>query len=58
MMAEKGEMMYTKMCKQSELPKFASIADAKTHIVDSGICGTLEDKQYQAIAIYLFRKDQ
>ncbi len=58
MMAEKGEMMYGKMCKQTKLPKFSSIADAKTHIVDSGICGKLEDKQFQAIAIYLFRKDQ
>ncbi|MEA3372995.1 MAG: nitrous oxide reductase accessory protein NosL [Campylobacterota bacterium] len=55
-MAEKGKMMYGKMCKATDLPEFASIADAKTHIVDSGVCGKLEDKQFQAIAIYLFRK--
>ena len=57
MAAEKGKMMFSKMCKQTNLPAFASIAEAKTHIADSGVCGTLKDKQYQAIAIYLSRKE-
>ncbi len=56
MAAEKGQMMFTKMCTQS-VPAFASIAEAKTYIADSGICGKLKDKQYQAIAIYLARAE-
>ncbi|MEN8147989.1 MAG: nitrous oxide reductase accessory protein NosL [Campylobacterota bacterium] len=57
MAAGKGKMMFSKMCKQENLPHFHSIAEAKTYIADSGICGTLKDKQYQAIAIYLSRKE-
>ncbi len=57
MMAKKGRKMFTKMCRQENLPAFASIAEAKTYVVDSGICGQLKDKQYQAIAIYLMRKE-
>lgn len=57
MAAGKGKMMYSKMCKQERLPAFASIAEAKTYVADSDICGTLKDKQYQAIAIYLAQKD-
>lgn len=57
MAAEKGQMIYAKMCKQENLPSLASIAEAKTYVVDSGICGTLKDKQYQAVAIYLARKE-
>jgi len=57
MAAEKGKMMVARMCKQKKFPDFASIAEAKSYIADSGICGTLKDKQYQAIAIYLMRKD-
>lgn len=57
MAAGKGKMMYSKMCKHDPLPGFASIAEAKTYIADSGICGTLKDKQYQAIAIYLAQND-
>ena len=57
MMAEKGKMMFTKMCKHDGLPTFSSIAEAKTHIASSGVCGSLKDKQYQAIAIYLSRQE-
>lgn len=57
MAAEKGKMMFSKMCKQDGLPAFASIAEAKSYIAGSGVCGKLKDKQYQAIAIYLSRKD-
>ncbi len=57
MAAEKGKMMYSKMCKQEKLPGFASIAEAKTYIVTNGTCGSLKDKQYQAIAIYLARAE-
>ncbi len=56
MAASKGQKMYKGMCKQDTLPAFDSIAHAKTHLVDSGICGSLKDKQYQAIAIYLTRQ--
>lgn len=57
MAAEKGKMMYAKLCKQDELPAFGSIAEAKTYIVENDTCGTLKDKQYQAIAIYLMKRD-
>ena len=45
MAAEKGQMMYSKMCKQDALPAFHSIAEAKTYVADSVICGSLKDKQ-------------
>lgn len=57
MAAKKGQMMYAKLCKQEKLPAFASVAEAKSHIVESGACGSLKDKQFQAIALYLARKD-
>ncbi len=57
MAATKGQKMYESICKQEALPAFHSIADAKTHLADSGICGSLKDKQYQAISIYLTRKN-
>jgi nitrous oxide reductase accessory protein NosL len=56
--AEKGKMIFTKMCDaKTELPTFKTIAEAKTYVADSGVCGELDDKMYQAVAIYLVRKD-
>ncbi len=52
-MAEKGRKIFETMCGDAELPKFSSIAQAKTHLAESGACGDLNDGQYQAMAIYL-----
>ena len=51
-MAEKGEMMYGKMCQKTD-KKFATTAEAKTYIVDNGLCKGLSGKQLQAVGLYL-----
>jgi nitrous oxide reductase accessory protein NosL len=56
MMAKKGEQVYKMKCKQTNLPKFNSIADAKTYITKNNICPDLKGKPLQAIGIYLFKK--
>ncbi len=52
-MAEKGAKIFATMCGDADLPQFSSIAQAKTHLANSGACGELNDGQYQAVAIYL-----
>jgi len=52
-MAEKGAKIFKSMCDDADLPDFTSIAEAKTHLAESGACGDLNDGQYQAVAIYL-----
>ena len=52
MMAEKGEMMYGKMCQKTD-KKFATTAEAKTFIVENKLCKDLNSKQMQAIGLYL-----
>jgi len=52
MMAQKGEMIYGKMCQKTD-KKFDSVADAKAFIVDSGLCHGLKGKQLQAVGLYL-----
>ena len=54
-MASKGEMMYKKFCKKTD-KKFASVAQAKAYIKQSGICGDIKGKKLQAIGIYLNRR--
>jgi len=54
-MAKKGEMMYNKMCKKTNL-KFTSTAEAKAYLKSSGICGNIKGKKLQAIGIYLGRR--
>ncbi len=54
--AKKGEMIYNKMCKKTD-KKFASIADAKSFLEESKICGNISDKQLQVIGIYLAQRD-
>ena len=51
--AEKGQKIFETMCGNASLPKFSSIAEAKTHLVMHQTCGQLKDVQYQAVAIYL-----
>ena len=55
MMAKKGEMMYNKMCKKTDL-KFNSTADAKAFVKSSKICGEMKGKKLQAVGIYLGRR--
>ena len=55
MMAKKGEMMYNKMCKKTDL-KFASTAEAKAFVKSSKICGEMKGKKLQAVGIYLGRR--
>ncbi|OQX60309.1 MAG: hypothetical protein B5M52_00370 [Helicobacteraceae bacterium 4484_230] len=57
-MAAKGEKMYKSICRHTPLAVFDSISDAKTYIVNSNICGQLDDKKYQAIALYLTSKNK
>ncbi|MCD6211650.1 MAG: nitrous oxide reductase accessory protein NosL [Sulfurovum sp.] len=52
MMAEKGKMMYGKMCQKTD-KKFATTAEAKTFIVENKLCKDLNSKQMQAIGLYL-----
>ena len=52
MMAQKGKMMYGKMCQKTD-KKFASTAEAKAFIVSNELCKGLNGKQLQAIGLYL-----
>jgi len=52
MMANKGEMMYHKMCKAIDV-KFNSIAEAKTYLRTEKSCGDIKGKQLQVIGLYL-----
>jgi nitrous oxide reductase accessory protein NosL len=52
MMAQKGEMVYGKMCQKTD-KKFATVAEAKAFIIDTGLCQGLKGKQLQAVGLYL-----
>ncbi len=52
MMAQKGKMMYGKMCQKTD-KKFASTAEAKAFIVSNELCKGLNGKQLQAVGLYL-----
>ncbi len=52
MMAEKGKMMYGKMCQKTD-KKFATTAEAKAFMVENKLCKDLNPKQMQAIGLYL-----
>jgi copper chaperone NosL len=54
-MAEKGEMIYNKMCEKTDL-KFKSTAEAKAFVKSSNICGKMKGKKFQAVGIYLGRR--
>jgi nitrous oxide reductase accessory protein NosL len=56
MMAKKGAEVYKKSCKQTDLPKFSSVADAKSYIIQNGICKDLTGKPLQMVGIYLYSK--
>ena len=52
MMAQKGEMMYGKMCQKTD-KKFATTAEAKAFMVENKLCKDLNPKQMQAVGLYL-----
>ncbi|WP_294966576.1 nitrous oxide reductase accessory protein NosL [Sulfurimonas sp.] len=54
-MAQKGEMMYKKMCKKTDVT-FNSTAQAKAFVKSSKICGDMKGKKLQAVGIYLGRR--
>ena len=56
MMAKKGGMFFSKNCKQTTLPKFNSVAEAKSFVVENKLCGEIKAKPLQMVGIYLFRK--
>ena len=57
MASKKGAMMYEKLCNSAKVPEFHSYSQAKTYIVSNNICGKIKDKQAQAIAIFLVKKN-
>ena len=52
MMAQKGEMIYGKMCQKTD-KKFANTAEAKAFIIHKNLCKDLSGKQLQAVGLYL-----
>ena len=56
MMAKKGEKVYKMKCKQTTLPKFDSVAQAKSHVGANNLCSGVKGKPLQALGIYLFTK--
>jgi nitrous oxide reductase accessory protein NosL len=53
--AKMGGMLYNKMCSKTD-KKFKSIAEAKSYLEESKICGNIDDKQLQVIGIYLAQR--
>jgi len=54
LMIKKGEGIYKAKCKQTELPKFSSVADAKSYVKENNLCKDLKGKPLQILGIYLF----
>jgi len=52
MMAQKGEMIYHKMCQKTD-KKFDTVAQAKAFIIDTGLCKGVQGKKLQAVGLYL-----
>lgn len=50
-----GAMIYNKMCEKTD-KKFSSVADAKSFLEESKICGNISDKQLQVIGLYLVQR--
>jgi nitrous oxide reductase accessory protein NosL len=50
-----GEKIYNKMCKKTDM-RFDSVADAKTYLQTSKICGNIKGKKHQQVALFLSGK--
>jgi len=55
MMAQKGQMIYNKMCKKTD-KKFSSIAEAKAFVSNKKLCGHISGKKLQAVGLYLYKR--
>lgn len=55
MMAQKGKVIYNKICKKTS-KKFNSVAQAKSYIIENKICGDIKGKKLQMIGLYLSGK--
>ncbi len=53
--ATMGEKIYNKMCEKTD-KRFSSVADAKSFLTQSGICGNIAGKKYQQVALFLSSK--
>jgi len=53
--ATMGEKIYNKMCKKTD-KRFTSVADAKSFLTTSGICGKIKGKKHQQVALFLSNK--
>jgi len=53
--AQMGEMIYNKMCSKTD-KKFKSVAEAKSFLEESKICGNISDKQLQVVGLYLIQR--
>jgi len=56
MMAKKGAKIYADKCKQGDIPKLNSVAQAKAYITENDLCSGLQGKPLQAVGIYLFKR--
>lgn len=56
MMAKKGAKVYSSKCKQGDLPKFASVGEAKAYVVENKLCEGVKGKPLQVLGLYLFTK--
>lgn len=55
MMYKKGEAIYNRMCKeQIDKKRFKNIAQLKSYIKKSGVCGDLKGKRLQALVLYIW----
>jgi len=55
--ATKGKMIYSKMCKKTD-KRFTNVADAKSFLTTSGICGKIKGKKHQQVALFLSGRGQ
>jgi len=53
--ATMGEKIYNKMCKKTDR-RFVAVADAKSFLTTSGICGNIKGKKHQQVALFLSNK--
>jgi len=54
-MAQKGAMIYNKMCKKTD-EKFTSVAQAKAFVIEHKLCKNLNAKKLQAVGLYLYKR--
>ena len=53
--AKMGEKIYQNVCK-AEPKRFATAAEAKVYLMESGVCGNLQGKEFQQVGLFLAGK--